>query len=175
MPTPVALRPYRPDDEPAVADIITRAFRPVSIDARMEDGYGLLNGTTWDQRKIAAVGAEIAAYPAGAFVAEAEGQVLGFITTSVDPNGSIGRIINLAVVPEAQGQGVGKALLCQAFDHLRAVGVQYFRIETTENNAVGQALYPRCGFREISRQIIYFRSAQEAAAWTHSAPDEAPS
>ena len=33
--------------------------------------------------------------------------------------------------------------------------MQVAKIETLEQNAVGQALYPRAGFKEVARQIHY--------------------
>lgn len=162
----VILRAIVPEDHAAVADITVRAFVHVSIDAHIERRYGTLNGTCWGERKAKAVLGEVCANPGGCFAALLGDEVVGYITTSVDEEAGVGRIINLAVDPECHGQGVGKRLLCRSFDYFRERDVPHYRIETTTDNEVGQALYPRCGFNEITRQIIYFMSADEAAEWT---------
>ncbi|MEN6302142.1 MAG: GNAT family N-acetyltransferase [Armatimonadia bacterium] len=166
MPENAFLRPVVPEDHAVIADITVRAFVHVSIDAHIERRYGTLQGTSWGQRKAKAVLGEIAANPGGCFAALSGDRVVGYITTSIDEEAGIGRIINLAVDPECHGQGIGKRLLCRAFDYFRERQVPHYRIETTTDNEVGQALYPRCGFNEITRQIIYFMSADEAAEWT---------
>jgi len=162
----LTLRPCRPDDLPAIFDLTVRAFVHVSIDAHIERQYGLLSGTDWGERKCQAVAAEIAANPDGCFSALLGDRIVGYITTGLDERAGIGRIINLAVDTDVHGRGLGKRLLCRAFEYFREREVPYYRIETTTDNEVGQALYPRCGFGEITRQIIYFMSANEAADWT---------
>jgi ribosomal protein S18 acetylase RimI-like enzyme len=160
----LTIRACRPEDVETVVDITLRAFVPVSVDAMIEQVAGPLQGTTWQDRKGADVRGEIERNPEGCFVAEADGQVVGFITTQVRPEWGLGRIPNLGVDPRYHGRGTGKALLRHAFTYFNSLGLTAFRIETTENNAVGQALYPRFGFVEMTRQIQYFMTADQAAA-----------
>jgi ribosomal protein S18 acetylase RimI-like enzyme len=40
-------------------------------------------------------------------------------------------------------------------EHFRRNGVECARIETLEQNPIGQHLYPAVGFREVARQIHY--------------------
>lgn len=167
MPEDLLIRPCQPGDLPALHEITVRAFVQVSIDAHIERRYGPLQGTSWGERKCAAVSADLQANPQGCFSALLGDQVVGYITTSVDQQAGVGRIINLAVAPEVHGQGLGKRLLCRAFDYFRELQLPHYRIETTTDNEVGQALYPRCGFGELTRQIVYFMSADEAAEWTY--------
>lgn len=168
----IVLRPCRPDDLPAISDLTIRAFVNVSIDAKIERQHGLLQDTTWGERKCRAVLGEIEANPEGCFSALLGVRVVGYITTGVDEQAGIGRIINLAVDTDVHGRGIGKRLLCRAFEYFRARALPYYRIETTDDNEVGQALYPRCGFGEITRQIIYFMSADAAADWTRESEEE---
>lgn len=167
----VHLRPCQPADLPAICDITVRAFVHVSIDSHVERRYGLLQGTTWGERKCAAVSSEIAANPDGCFSALLGAQVVGYVTTGVDQQAGIGRIINLAVDPDFHSRGLGKRLLGRAFEHFRALQLPHYRIETSTDNETGMALYPRCGFSEVTRQIIYFMSAEEAAEWTFASDE----
>jgi ribosomal protein S18 acetylase RimI-like enzyme len=42
-------------------------------------------------------------------------------------------------------------------DYFRAEGLEYAVIETMAQNAVGQHLYPACGFGEVARQVHFAR------------------
>ena len=57
--------------------------------------------------------------------------------------------------PGHQGHGVGRALLEHAIAFFRRSGMQVAKIETLEQNPVGQNLYPGLGFVEVARQIHY--------------------
>ena len=76
-------------------------------------------------------------------------------------NGSIGWIPNLAVDPSHQGKGLGRALLLHALDFFRRSGSQVAKIETLEQNALGQSLYASLGFKEVARQIHYALRLEE--------------
>ena len=167
MPEEITIRAAEPTDAPTLCAITARAFGDVSVDAAIERRYGLLNGTDWRARKAAVVSRELQDHPAGCFVALCGEEIVGYITTAADPDSSVGRILNLAVAPEKHGRGIGKALLRRGFQCFREFGLRHYRIETTTNNEAGQALYPRCGFHEVARQIMYVMSADEAADWTY--------
>ena len=92
---------------------------------------------------------------AGIFVAEQDGEVVGYISTRMDAEAAKGRIPNLAVTANARGQGIGRALIEHALAHFRTKGMEIAVIETMESNPIGQTLYPSCGFQEIARQIHF--------------------
>ncbi|HXG23617.1 MAG TPA: GNAT family N-acetyltransferase, partial [Chthonomonadales bacterium] len=94
--------------------------------------------------------------PNGVFVVEdEEGTVVGYVTTRLHPASGIGWIPNLAVDPAHQGRGIGRALLEHALDFFRDRGMVVAKIETLEQNPIGQTLYPSLGFVEVARQIHY--------------------
>ena len=149
------IRSFRASDAEVLKEIIVLAFDGVSMDQNMEEIFGQVGPTTWHDRKRRAMEADILANPAGIFVAEEQGQVVGFITARFDPVTRIGWIVNMGVRPEHQGHGIGKQLLAKALDYLRSNGMEYARIETLEQNEIGKVFYPKAGFREIARQIHY--------------------
>ena len=149
------IRPYQPADRQAILAITVCAFDGVSIDQNIERRLGIIAGVGWQKRKAAHLVADLADRPDDVLVAERDGQVVGYVTTRVDTPAGIGRILNLAVAPEHQGQGIGTRLLQAALEHLRAEGMQCARIETLEQNARCAALYPTLGFQEVARQIHY--------------------
>lgn len=58
---------------------------------------------------------------------------------------------NIAVVPEAHGQGVGRALMRFAEEHARAEGFPELRLYTHQKMTENIALYARSGWQETGR------------------------
>lgn len=58
---------------------------------------------------------------------------------------------NVAVVPSAQGRGVGGALLRFAEDHARSLGLGEIRLYTNAAMTENLTYYPRRGYRETGR------------------------
>ncbi|MGI0149845.1 MAG: GNAT family N-acetyltransferase, partial [Thermoplasmata archaeon] len=84
----------------------------------------------------------LALSPAGCFVAESRGRVVGVLTTtSYNGLAFLGAVI---VHPELRGQGMGKAMMEAALSHLSAAGVRTVRL-----NAYLHAIpfYERLGFQ----------------------------
>jgi ribosomal protein S18 acetylase RimI-like enzyme len=156
LPSSYRLRPYRPEDLPRLQEITADTFGPVSIDRNMEARFGAFGSGDWRARKVAAIAEDCRLQPEGVFVVENEtGDVVGYVTTRLNPVSSIGWIPNLAVDPACQGQGLGRALLEQALAFFRERGMTIAKIETLEQNPIGQKLYPSLGFQEVARQIHY--------------------
>ena len=151
----VTIRLYTPTDLPRLQSLTTEAFEPVSIDRNIETEFGVLNGRDWKWRKERAIADDCRRDPKGVFIAELEGAIVGYITTWIDRDGGMGMIPNLAVDREVRGRGIGRQLIEHALQHFRAEGLANARIETLEQNPVGQKLYPSLGFREVARQIHY--------------------
>ncbi len=155
MPTEYPIRCYRPEDLPRLQEITVNSFEAVSIDRNIEREFGFVSGTDWRQRKARDVAVDCEQQPDGIFVAEEDGQVIGYITTRLDRFSGIGRIPNLAVDEACRGRGCGSSLIHHAVEWMRAQGMAMAKIETLAQNDGGQALYPRCGFREVARQVHY--------------------
>ena len=97
-------------------------------------------------------------------VAERGGTVAGFVIADVTPNHGrdIGHIKDLAVRPDARGEGIGRALLRSALARLRGIGVAVVRLEVRENNEAARALYADEGFKPIRRVSRYYRDGEDA-------------
>jgi ribosomal protein S18 acetylase RimI-like enzyme len=152
---PFTIRPYRPEDLSRVCAITVASFDGVAIDRNIERRYGPVGGRDWAARKARAVALDCVEQPDGVFVAEEGGEVIGYVTTRLDHFGHIGRIPDLAVADGHRGRGVGSALIRRALEYMRGRGMVMAKIETLEQNARGQALYPQLGFQEVARQIHY--------------------
>ena len=152
---PVTIRHYRTEDLAILRQITVDSFGSVALDQMLEDRLGIWNERDWKARKADHIDEDCQVHPEGCFVAEREGQILGYITTRIDLNNSVGRIPNLAVVEQARGLGLGRRLIHHALDHFREKGLKVARIETMASNVVGQNLYPSCGFEEVGRQVHF--------------------
>jgi ribosomal protein S18 acetylase RimI-like enzyme len=157
----VVIRAYRPDDKAAILQLTIEAFEPVSIDRNIEKRFGLVGEHDWRWRKSRQVNRELEENPQGCFVAEDDGQVVGYITTLADIEAGMGWIANLAVAHDHRGAGIGRSLILQALRYFKQLGLTHARIETLEQNPIGQRLYPQCGFVEVARQIHYCRSLDD--------------
>jgi ribosomal protein S18 acetylase RimI-like enzyme len=149
------IRPFQPSDLEVLKRITAEAFSGASIDQLVEQHLGILQGHDWRWRKLRHIDDDATANPGGIFVAESEGVILGYITTTVDRAAGKGRIPNIALVPEARGQGLGHRLIQHALDYFRREGLAYAMIETIQGNEIGEHLYPACGFVEVARQIHF--------------------
>ena len=150
-----SIRSFRPADRDEILRITIDSFVNVSIERNVEDSFGPIDGKDWKWRKARQVSAELDRDPDGAFVAECDERIVGYITTLRDHEAGIGLIPNLAVDASRRGGGIGRALIERALRHFRESGLAHARIETLQQNPVGQHLYPSCGFREVARQIYF--------------------
>ncbi len=149
------IRKYRSEDLEALKNITVICFDGVSIDQNIEKNFGQFADTDWKARKAKHIDADVAANADGIFVCEDNGKVAGYITTRIDRESKIGGIPNLAILPAHRGKGLGKALMKAAFDYFEEQGMAVAKIETLDQNPIGQNFYPGSGFTEVARQIHY--------------------
>jgi mycothiol synthase len=155
------IRPYQERDCEEMCRITLAVFEPVSIDAAIERNFGALQGVSWQERKRKDICSNVAESPEGCFVAEEDGKVLGYVTTVIDRESGVGRILNLGVDSACQGRGLGKALVTHALNYFESLGLPFSQIETTTTNQVGMKFYPAVGYREVARKIYYFMELKD--------------
>lgn len=95
-------------------------------------------------------------------VAEEEGERIGGYVVALDAADE-GEILNLAVAPAGRRRGLGRALVEQMLEALRARGVRHVYLEVRESNASARALYASRGFTEVGRRKEYYRRPVEDA------------
>jgi ribosomal protein S18 acetylase RimI-like enzyme len=149
------IRPFQPADLAELKRLTVEGFQGVSIDHGIEQAFGLINGHDWRWRKARHIDDDAARDPAGVFVAEDDGQIVGYITTWQDRDAGIGHIPNLAVSASHRNQGLGRTLIEHALNYFRAAGLTHAKIETLAQNAIGNHLYPSLGFIEVARQVHF--------------------
>jgi GNAT superfamily N-acetyltransferase len=87
-----------------------------------------------------------------------DGMRLGFIHLRPDVSGLTleeqGYVNALAVTAEAEGQGVGRALLAAGEDWARECGYHHLALETFGGNVHARAFYHRLGYEEETLKLI---------------------
>ena len=156
------IRKYVEPDREALREIAAVCFDGVAIDQNIEKLYGPIGGRDWRWRKRRQIDDDLNANADGVFVAELDGKVVGFISTRIDRATKIGGIPNFSVLPGNQKHGIGRKLAAAAVAYLQAAGMEYAKIETLEQNAVGRHFYPKLGFREVARQLHFVMPLADA-------------
>ena len=80
------------------------------------------------------------------FVAETDGRITGGVVMTATPPDA--HLLNLAVDPQAGGQGLGTALLARAVTEARMAGCRIMRLTTHRDMTDTQAFYRRLGWQE---------------------------
>jgi len=129
-------RPARPDEAPALRDLVRAAYtkyvpRLNREPAPMLDDYA----------------ARIAACQA--WVLEKDGALVGALILEDEPGALL--LYNIAVSPAAQGQGVGRRLIAFTEAEARRRGYALLRLYTNELMVENVAMYPRLSFTETHR------------------------
>jgi GNAT superfamily N-acetyltransferase len=84
-----------------------------------------------------------------AWAALEDGQIVGFAIMIAQPGYLL--LDNVAVLPAAQGRGIGARLLALAEEQARGLGLREIRLYTNEAMTENLAYYPRHGYAETHR------------------------
>ncbi len=97
-------------------------------------------------------------------VAERDGVVVGYVVADSTPNfgRDIGHVKDLAVHPDARGEGIGRTLLGSALGRLRVRGAAVVKLEVRESNEAARSLYASEGFEAIRRLPRYYPDGEDA-------------
>jgi ribosomal protein S18 acetylase RimI-like enzyme len=123
------------DDLPMVADLDAAAFGPFwanSLDALQRACAQSIHAT----------------------VAEDDAGIIGYQISTGNPFGA--HLARLAVRPEAQGRGVGSALIDGLIRHLGVRSTFSLSVNTQSNNVASLALYKKWGFAQTGEYFPVF-------------------
>jgi ribosomal-protein-alanine N-acetyltransferase len=90
-----------------------------------------------------------------ATVAEADGQILGYQLSTRNPLGA--HLARLAVRPEMQGRGLGRALIADLIQQAERHGMYHLTVNTQSDNLSSLALYKKIGFSETGERYPVYQ------------------
>jgi mycothiol synthase len=151
FPAGITLRTFRPgQDERAWLRVNRRAFAH-----HPEQG-------SWTMTDLELRETEPWFDPAGFFLAERDGELVGFHWTKVHPAGTdqpaIGEVYVVGVDPAAQGSGLGRALTLAGLAYLRARGLDQVMLYVDASNTPAAKMYSALGFALWHTDVMYQRA-----------------
>ena len=132
LPSNINLRAMAVDDLPHVVDVDNAAFEPL-----------------W-RNSLPAL-SKAYSQSSHAFIVEDSSGLLGYELSTGSPLGA--HLARLAVRPEAQGRGLGAALVGDLIDRILNSGGSRLTVNTQADNAASLALYHKLGFRPTGEQF----------------------
>ena len=136
LPTGVSLRPLAESDLPAAEQVDAEAFDPlwhISLDNLRR---------AFSQAIVATV-------------IESQGRLLGYQLSTGKPLGA--HLARLAVRKEAQGFGLGAALVADLVGQMRRRGAALITVNTQNDNHASLAVYRKMGFLRTGEEYPVFR------------------
>lgn len=144
-----------------VIQLTLDAFAQVSFESNIESEFGLVSGLSWKDRKSEHIRDDFKDPDGRVLLATIADRTIGFVSIRLNRKSKIGVIANLAVAADERNGGVGRVLIQSAIDLMKRESMELARIETLEQNDVGQSMYPKLGFRELARQIYYCQDLRD--------------
>ena len=144
LPEGVTVRTFRPGEDDAAwlaANAAAFAHHPEQ---------GSLTQRDLDDRK-----GEAWFDPAGFFLAERAGEIVGFHWTKVHGEERLGEVYVVGVRPDAQGGGLGRALTAIGLRHLAARGLPTAMLYVDADNFAAVSVYDRIGFVTHETDLMY--------------------
>ena len=157
---PILFRPARVDELQRAQELVVRTIN----DLTERHGFGPMATLRPPDFQLFCLRDD----PAGLWVAEADGEMVGFALSWVC--GALWFLAELFVAPGYQGHGIGNELLARTFEHARKAGATTKSLITFTFNVVSQGLYIRHGL--FPRMPIYMLSVARDALTTHLQGDK---
>jgi N-acetylglutamate synthase-like GNAT family acetyltransferase len=133
----IQIRAARPAEADAIRRLVREAYAPYV--SRIGREPAPMNA---DYPALVADGA--------VWVALNRGELVGVLVLREEPESLL--LENVAVNPEAQGKGIGRALVNFAEQHARELGLPKVRLYTNALMSENLAFYPRLGYVAVSRR-----------------------
>jgi ribosomal protein S18 acetylase RimI-like enzyme len=148
---PIVFRPARADELQRAEELVVRSIN----DLTERHGFGPMATLRPPDFQLFSLKDD----PDGLWVAEADGEIVGFALSWVC--GDLWFLAELFVAPDHQGRKIGNELLARTFEHARKAGAANKALITFTFNVVSQGLYIRHGL--FPRLPIYlFSGARDA-------------
>ena len=140
-PAGTTIRAYSPADADDIIAVNARAFAH-------HPEQGAMDRADFDRRT-----ASDWFDPAGLFIAERDGRVIGFHWTKVV--GDEGEVYVVGIDRDAQGGGLGTALTARGLRHMFELGLPVVDLYVEGDNAPALKVYRNLGFEDWKRDTLY--------------------
>ena len=156
------IRPFRPDDLPAMQRVREEAFRPVFRSFAGIVGERIASiafaGADAEQARLlddlcaAGSGHEV-------LVATVGGAVVGFVAFAIDAGGRVGEIGLNAVRPDHARKGIGTAMYGRATARMKERGVELATVSTggDPSHAPARRAYRKAGFGPAIPSVTFYK------------------
>lgn len=144
--------PYRSEFQDAVVALTIGAWSPVFAKTENEVPrfvYDAFYPQGWQARQTADVVSLLEDEPQNIWLALQDDELVGFIGIRIHPKDQMGEIYIIAVSPNHQRQGIGKALMDFANEKIREAGMTMVMVETggDTGHAPARHAYESFGFK----------------------------
>jgi GNAT superfamily N-acetyltransferase len=127
--------------------------------AAMEERHGLIGGKPWQESVVPGIISNLTKRleEGGLLVTECDGEVLGFISYSIDRERSIGTIGYNGVRRGAGGRGIGTRQVEYVLDIFRREGLRLAEVSTglNEGHRPARRMYEKVGFKSLVESVFY--------------------
>lgn len=110
-------------------------------------------------------------FPATFIVAEAQGQVVGYVMCRIERGFSElkrfrlvkkGHVVSLAVLPEYRKQGIAVAVTASAMNVMKGLGADECFLEVRVSNLQAIGLYEKLGLQQVKEIPYYYKDGETA-------------
>lgn len=150
----MTIRKLEVHDFDAVVRLAIRAWAPVF--ASLEGALGptlfrTLHPDGWREHQQWAVASALWDGDRDVWVADSDGEPVGFVAVELRRDDGFGEIYMIAVDPDHQRKGIARDLTHHAVAHIRDAGLPVAMVETggDPGHAPARALYQNAGFTEL--------------------------
>ena len=155
------IRPYKPQDLPAIMDIGNRAWQQIYKMFRGIYGEELFKTLIPDEstEKGNQIKTHCREHPEWVFICEEADGIVGFVTFMLDKEKRIGEIGNNAADPDCGLKGIGQQMYKAVLRHFRQQNMLYAKVHTGLDYAHSRArnAYERAGFNIRHDDATYYR------------------
>lgn len=130
------IRAFLPDDREDLISLALRAWEPVfplTEQAVSPFVYRAFYPDGWRARQRADISAVLDEEPENIDVAISGSQVAGWVCTRLHPEDRMGEVYVLAVDPDLQRRGIGRALLDHSTRRAKSAGMSMVMVETGDD------------------------------------------
>ena len=148
----ITLIPFDPQRHAQTLRAIVAEIWDGSNDALMEKQFGLIGHKPWDEWLSQSILSYLTVAAGRSFVAEKNGDVVGFCSYVIDEARSRGTVGYNGVARNHQGSGIGSAMLDFVLSRIRAEGMEHAVVLVADNQQHIPALrnYEKHGFRRLT-------------------------